>query len=262
MKPRTPAATEPKRVLFITGAGSGIGLLTTRRALAEGWSVCALDLNIEALEILGTGTRLMALKVDVTDAAQVKDAVERAERELGPIDRVVNAAAIMPLGLLTTQSSELITKVMRINYGGLVNVVQAALPRLLARKRGEFVSYASLAGHMPILYMGAYDASKFAVAAFTEVLYHENRDSGVRIVCVCPPPVATPLLKQAKDTAWPRMFDITPPITADDVLDAVDDGLNGKRFWIFPGPYTRMFIRLRRWLPGLTWWAVHRTEGR
>lgn len=58
------------------------------------------------------------------------------------------------------------------------------------------------------------------------------------------------------------MFDITPPITADDVLDAVEDGLNGTRFWIFPGPYTAIFIRLRRWFPGLMWWAVHRTDGR
>jgi NAD(P)-dependent dehydrogenase (short-subunit alcohol dehydrogenase family) len=60
------------------------------------------------------------------------------------------------------------------------------------------INFASMAGWMPILYLGAYNASKFAVVAFSEVLYHQNRNRGVRFACVCPPPVSTPLLKQAK----------------------------------------------------------------
>lgn len=249
------------RVLFITGAGSGMGQLSAQRALAEGWSVAAVDVNRAGLDLLGDSPRLLKLPLDITDAAAVAAAVDQAERQLGPITRVVNAAAIMPLGRLTEQPLDTIHRIMAINYGGLVNVTRAALPNMLARGQGDFISYASMAGHWPILYFGAYSAAKAAVVAFTETLYHENRDSGVRFVCVCPPPVATPLLKQAHDTVWPKMLDQLPPISAESVLADIERALARGRFWSFPGPFSALVWRLRRWLPGLMWRQVHRIEG-
>lgn len=249
------------KVLFITGAGSGIGLLTVRRALAEGWKVAAADVNAASLDQLGSGPNLLKLPLDVTDPVAVDAAVDQTENTLGPIYRLVNAAAIMPLGLLTAQKRETIHRIMAINYGGLVNITAAVLPKLLARQRGEFVSYASMAGHWPIVYMGAYNASKHAVVAFTEVLHHENRGRGVKIVCVCPPAVATPLLQQAKDTSWPKMLDQLPPITAEQVLDSVEQALQRDQLWVLPGPFTRIAWWLRRFLPGLLWWRVHAVEG-
>jgi NAD(P)-dependent dehydrogenase (short-subunit alcohol dehydrogenase family) len=250
------------KVLFITGAGSGMGQLSAKRALDDGWLVAAIDVDRTGLAALGESPQLLKLVVDVTDFAAVVDAVDRAEGQLGPIYRVTNAAAIMPLGLLSEQRVEVILKVMAVNYGGLVNVVRAALPRLLARRRGEFVSYSSMVGHWPILYFGAYSASKHAVVALTEILFHENRDSGVRFVCVCPPTVATPLLEQAKETVWPRILDVFPPISAQSVLDEIEEALARGRFWVFPGPRSAFVWRLRRWFPSLLWRKVHKVEGR
>lgn len=249
-------------VQFITGAGSGLGQLAARRALATGWSVAAMDINAIGLDALGTHPRLLKLTADITDFTAVASAIDEAEKALGPIDRFVNAAAIMPLGELMAQPRELIHKIMAINYGGLVNTSKAMLPRMLSRDRGEFVSFSSMAGHWPVIYMGAYNASKHAVAAYTEVLYHEARNSKVRIVCVCPPIVATPLLKQARDSTWPKLFDVFPPITPESVLDSVERALPGKSLWIFPGPMTRLSWIMRRWMPGLMWWTVHRVERR
>ena len=249
-----------QKVLFITGAGSGLGQLSARRALEDGWAVAAMDINAAGLDQLGDSPHLLKLVVDITDTAAVEAAVDRCEAELGPITRLTNAAAIMPLGLLMEQPQEIIQKIMAINFGGMVNLSKAALPKLLARGHGEFVSYASMAGHWPILYMGAYNAAKHAVAAYTEVLYHETRGLGVRIVCVCPPIVATPLLDQAKSTVWPKIFDIFPPITPECVLDKVERTLKSKKLWVFPGPMTAMSWRLRRWLPNTLWWVVHRVE--
>lgn len=250
-----------RKVLFITGAGSGIAQLAARRALNDGWAVAAVDVNQSGLDALGEFPHLLKLIVDVTDYKAVESAVARSELELGPIDRMVNAAAIMPLGLLTEQPVEVIHKIMAINYGGFINVTKAVLPRMLERRRGEFVSFASMAGLWPIIHMGAYDASKHAVVAFTEVLHHENRNSGVQFLCVCPPTVATPLLKQAKDTTWPKMLDVFPPITPELVLDEMERSLKRGEFWSFAGPFTRLAWCLRRWLPDLLWWQVHRVEG-
>src|ERR1700730_8012504 len=119
------------KVLFITGAGSGMGQLSAKRALGDGWSVAAVDVDRAGLDALGESPNLLKLVVDVTDSAGVQSAVDLAEKTLGPIDRVTNAAAIMPLGLLTEQRLDVILKIMAVNYGGLVNVTKAALPRLL-----------------------------------------------------------------------------------------------------------------------------------
>jgi NAD(P)-dependent dehydrogenase (short-subunit alcohol dehydrogenase family) len=236
--------------------------MSAQRALATGWAVAAMDINAAGLEQLGESPKLLKLVADITDAAAVEAAVARCESELGPISRATNAAAIMPLGLLTEQPRELILKIMAINYGGLINVAAAILPRLLARKSGEFVSYASMAGHWPLIYMGAYNAAKHAVVAYTEVLYHETRGSGVRVVCVCPPIVATPLLEQAKGTVWPKVFNVFPPITPEVVLDEIERVLPRKALWVFPGPLTRLSWRMRRWIPGFLWWFVHKSENR
>jgi len=254
---------ENKKVLFITGAGSGMGQLAAQRALDAGWAVAAMDINAAGLDNLrGEPAVLLKLVVDITDTLAVADAVQQAESTLGSIDRLINAAAIMPLGLLTDQTPALVLRIMAINYGGLVNITQAVLPRMLQRGRGEFISFASMAGHLPAIYMGAYNASKFAVYAFTEVLYHENRESGVRFLCVCPPVVATPLLRQAKDTVWPKLFDKGAAIQPQEVIDAIEPALQKGQFLLIPARGAYLSYVFRRLFPDLVWKMVHKVEGR
>jgi NAD(P)-dependent dehydrogenase (short-subunit alcohol dehydrogenase family) len=249
-------------VAFITGGGSGMGRLAARNLSAAGKKVAALDVNTEGLAETASGhENIHTYSLDVTNAAAVEAAAKQVETDLGPIDRVYNAAAIMPLGKLLDQDLGTIHRIMEINYNGLVNVTRFTLPGMLERGRGDFINFASMAGWMPILYMGAYNASKFAVVAFSEVLYHENRDKGVRFACVCPPPVATPLLQQGRDTVWPKLLDEAPPIKPQEVLDAIEKTLDGGGLWVFPGKGTSLGWRLRRWFPGLLWSRVHKVEG-
>ncbi len=91
------------------------------------------------------------------------------------------------------------------------------------------------------------------------MLYHENRRRGVRIACVCPPPVATPLLEQA--TSKPRLLDEMPPIQPGEVLDAIERSLAKGELFVFPGRRSKLSWRLRRWLPGRVWRHMHRLEG-
>jgi short-subunit dehydrogenase len=174
-----------------------------------------------------------AFPVDVTDARAVSAVGAPGRERARPIDRVMNAAAIMPTDRLVDQDADLINRIMAINYGGTVNVAQAVLPGMLARGSGDLVNFASVAGWLPTLHFGAYNASKFAVVAYTEVLYHENRGRGVRFACVCPPPVATPLLDQAK--SQPKILDELPPIAPERVLDAIERGLERGKLMILPG---------------------------
>jgi NAD(P)-dependent dehydrogenase (short-subunit alcohol dehydrogenase family) len=247
-------------VALVTGAASGMGRLAARRLAAAGARVAALDVNEAGLrETRGDDERIRTWTVDVTDARAVADAVRAAEAELGPVDRVMNAAAIMPTDRLLDQDPELVSRIMAINYGGTVNVTYATLPGMIARRRGELVNFASVAGWMPALHFGAYNASKFAVVAFTEVLYHENRASGVRFACVCPPPVATPLLDQAK--SQPKVLAQGPPIAPETVLDAIERDLARGKLMVYPDRTAAAAVWMRRHLPGLLWRNIHRVEG-
>lgn len=250
------------KVAFITGGGSGMGQLAARNLAATGVLVAALDVNTTGLSETAVGfDNILTLPADVTEPADIEQAVKRVEQELGPIDRVYNAAAIFPTGRLLDQDTATIKRIMDINYGGVVNVTKLTLPRMLERGSGDFINFASMAGWLPILYLGAYNASKFAVVAFTEVLYHENRNRGVRFACVCPPPVSTPLLKQAEETVWPKLFDGVDIIEPQSVLDAIESTLEKDELWVFPGRGTKMGWRMRRWFPKLMWKQIHKTEG-
>jgi len=247
-------------VALVTGAASGMGRLAAQRMAASGARVSAVDVNAEGLRATAEGhERISTRALDVTDSHAVQELIEEVEAELGPIERVYNAAAIMPTGLLVEQEIETIRRIMDINYGGVANVTRAVVPRMLERGRGDLVNFASIAGWLPALHFGAYNASKFAVVAFTEVLAHETRGRGVRITCVCPPPVATPLLDQAKSK--PRILEQSPPIRPEEVLDAIEDALERGRLWVFPGRGTSLIWRLRRLLPGLMWRRLHQVEG-
>ena len=251
------------KVVLITGGGSGMGREAARRFAGEGAKVALLDVNTAGMEETARGfDNIQSWAVDITNFAAVQAAVREVEQKCGPIDRLYNCAAIMPFGKLVEQDNAIIHKQMAINYGGLVNITQAVLPGMLARGRGDFVSFASMAGIIPMLMTGAYTATKFAVRAFTETLYHEHRDSGIRFACVCPPAVATPLLQQGRDTAWPKMLDSQgPPIAPKVVIDAIEECLDKGRFFVYPTRDAKIGVLMRRLFPGLIWKQVHQVEG-
>ncbi len=249
------------RVALVVGGGSGMGRLAAQRWASAGGIAIAADLNAAGLRGTAEGhANVFPRSLDVCDAAAVAALVKDVEAEHGPLERVYNAAAIQPTGHLLDRDLEEIHRVMHVNYGGLVNVSLAVLPRMLERGRGALVNFASIAGWVPNMHFGAYAASKFAVVAFTEVLYHENRGRGVHICCVCPSQVDTPLRAQA--TSKPRIMDVGPkPQAPGVVLDAIDRAIEKQRFWVFPGFHTGAGWRLRRFLPWVMWKIDHNAEG-
>jgi len=248
-------------VALVSGAASGMGRLSAQRLAAAGAHVAAVDVTEDALAALAAqDDRIHAHPCDVSDSRAVEALVARVESELGPLDRVMSAAAIAPSGLLVEQDPELVVRMMHINYGGVVNLAYAVLPRMLERRRGELVNFGSLAGWLPSTYTGAYSATKFAVNSFSEVLWHENRNSGVKILCVCPPVVETPMLDQMVGRAQDMLED-APRIQPEEVLDAIEEGLQQGRLWVFPGRGTTAAWRIRRWFPGLLWKRIHSAAG-
>lgn len=237
------------RVALVTGAASGLGRLAARRLAAATVTVVAADVDEVGLaETARRAPNVETRVLDVTDAAAVEATVGDVEKRYGPIDRLVHAAAIAPAGPLLDQPTDLVHRVMDVNYGGTVNAVFAAAPRMLHRDRGDIVLFASLAGWMPTPGLGAYTASKFAVVGLAEVLAMELRDHAVRLCCACPSLVDTPMIDQI-DRDLPVADQ--PRLEPEAVLDAIERGLERGEHFVFPGRTAAVAVRARRFAPGL-----------
>ena len=250
------------QVAVITGGGSGMGQAWARRLAEDGATVAILDVNEAGMaETAASASNIKPYVVDITDADAVANVFADIAASLGPVDRVANAAAIMPFGRLLEEDPKLTTRVMTINYGGLVNVATAALPKMIERGSGDFVSFSSMTGIVPGLLMGAYASSKAAVQFYTEILYHENRNSGLRFCCVCPPAVKTALWQQAEATVVPKLPSKGETLTPDVVIDEIERCLDKGKLFSYPGKQTQLGVVMRRLFPQLIWRVSHDAEG-
>lgn len=250
-----------RELYVITGAGSGMGKLATETAAREGKLVAAIDLNEAALkELESKYDSVHSFTLDITDYTSVEKTINQIVNSIGPITRVVNCAGIMPLGTLSSQDPDLIEKIMHVNYLGTVNVNKAALGHLQNQGFGEIVNFASIAGWSPTLAFGAYNAAKFAVVAFSEVLHHENRHLGLKVCCVCPPPVNTPLFRNAINR--PKVLDIAPAVEPEFILNNIEKSLSKGEWLCLPGWKTKAAYLARRFAPSLVWRLTHLLEGK
>ena len=185
------------KVALVTGASSGIGEATAVALAAEGAAVAIAARRVDRLDALkatleAAGARVVAVALDVTDEAACRAAVQQTVQELGGLDIVVNNAGVMLLGPIEGADTEDWRRMVQTNVLGLMYVTHAALPHLLERG-GDVVQVSSVAGRIARAGSGVYNASKFAVGAFSESLRQEVTTRGVRVTLVEPGAVATEL---------------------------------------------------------------------
>jgi len=132
------------------------------------------------------GVRVLVLPVDVTDAVQVASAVGRCVDELGGLRVVLNNAGVYAKGSAEALEPEVFAHVMDVNVNGLMHVTRYALPHLIAAQGGAVIQIASVAGKGSFAGGGAYCASKHAVLGYSESVFEDVRESGVKVTTLCP----------------------------------------------------------------------------
>jgi NAD(P)-dependent dehydrogenase (short-subunit alcohol dehydrogenase family) len=185
-----------ERVAFVTGGASGIGLGITRALLGAGCKAVIADLRSDHIaeaksELATAGNRLLALELDVTDRAAMEAAADQVEQAFGRIDILVNNAGVGIEGPLREASYADWDFGLAVNLGGVVNGLQAFLPRIRAGGRGgHVVNTASLAGlvQMPS-FMAIYATAKAAVIALSESIRDDLALDDIGVTVLCPGPI-------------------------------------------------------------------------
>lgn len=175
------------RVVWITGASSGIGAALACRFAEEGWYVLAQARRVEKLNSLVQAypEQIVSHVGDVRQYEDCQAAVQTALEKWGRIDAVIANAGISHRALVEEVSLSVLREVMETNFWGAVHAIKAALPEI-RRQRGWIVGVSSIAGFRGLPARSGYSASKFALNGFLEALRTELHGSGVSLLIAAP----------------------------------------------------------------------------
>jgi len=185
------------KVALVTGGTGGIGAATCSRLAAEGARVAVCDLSEQVARELAADLGGLGLELDVRSDDSIAAAVAASERELGPIDVLVNNAGIGGELFFGQTPPEVWDKMLAVNLRGVLAVTHAVLPGMQQRGGGSIVNVASEAGRVGSQLAVVYSATKAGVIGFTKALARESARFGVRVNAVAPGPIDTPMVRAA-----------------------------------------------------------------
>ena len=183
------------RVSIITGGSGGLGLAIAKRFVDSGAKVVLWDLDADAVAAAARKVgAALATRVDVTDQASVAAAAKEAFSKLGSIDVVVNSAGINgAIGPVETYSTEVWRQVLEVNLTGVFLCCRETIPYLRKARNGRIVNLSSMGGKDGNPNQGAYGASKAGVMALTKSVGKELAQTEIRVNCVTPAAIESPM---------------------------------------------------------------------
>ncbi len=254
--------------VIVTGASSGIGRETARLFARAGSNVVLAARNEEQLQQLAQqlqehGSRLLVVPTDVTDRQAVETMARTAAQECGRIDILVNNAGIGLHALLAEGRMENVRLVFEVNVFGALNCIQAVVPYMKQRRRGQIINVSSIAGKIAAPFEGAYAATKFALTAVSDALRVELADHGITVIAVYPGPIETAFvaraLKEVKVPPRPWVVRRTPP---ERVAEAIVGAARRPQREVYVTLFDRLAVGLKVVSPRFIDWGLRQVYAR
>jgi NAD(P)-dependent dehydrogenase (short-subunit alcohol dehydrogenase family) len=246
------------RHVVVTGAAGGIGRALVRRFAAEGArSLVLADRDVEGARRIAEELGGLAVELDAGSESSVRALIEQATDAHGSIDIFISNAGV-PGSLGGPEvPDDVWDEAWRVNVMAHVWAARALLPAMVQRGEGYLINTASAAGLLTQVSSLIYSVTKHAAVSLAEWLAIEYGDAGVRVSCICPQGVRTPMLDLAmEDPAGAAALTAGGLIEPEDVADAVVAGIREERLLILPHENVAGFLALKgsdpeRWLKGM-----------
>jgi NAD(P)-dependent dehydrogenase (short-subunit alcohol dehydrogenase family) len=260
------------KTVLITGASSGIGKATALHFAQNGWNVAATMRRPEQETELSQHPNVKLFRLDVTDAASIRQALADARAAFGGIDAVVNNAGYGAIGIFEAATPEQIQRQFDTNVFGVMNVIREILPYFREKRDGTIINVTSMGGLITFPIYSVYHATKWAVEGFAEALQFELKPFNIRVKNVEPGAIKTDFYDRSMDlfrkdglTAYDEYQRVTfansqkaganapgPEVVAKAIFRAAND--RSFRLRYPAGGQGPMLLALRRFVP-LGWFT-------
>jgi NAD(P)-dependent dehydrogenase (short-subunit alcohol dehydrogenase family) len=242
------------KVAVVTGGASGIGAALARRFAQEGAAgVVVADLDEAGAQGVAAEIGGIAIRTDVSDEAQVQALIAQATRRYGRVDILCSNAGLAVGGGLQASNADW-QRLWEVNLMAHVYGARAVVPQMLDRGEGYLLQTASAAGLLSHPESAVYAVTKHAAVALAEWLSIQYGDKGIRVSCLCPQGVRTPMLmgRQGERKSFLQGNMVTPEQVAQDCVAAMRE----ERFLVLPHPEVLDYVRgktadVERWLGGM-----------
>jgi len=240
-----------RRCALVTGASTGIGAAFAHRLAADRYDLIVVARGRERLDELATdlrtqhGGEVEVLPADLTHSAELR-VVEKVVTDAN-VDLLVNNAGFGTVGTFAQLDVAKEEEEIRLNVVALMRLAHAALPGMIARRRGSIINVSSMAAFQPAPYNATYAATKAFVNSFTEALHEELRGTGVSVQALCPGFTRT----EFQERAGVNVSDLPSFVwmTADAVVDASLAALRSGELICIPGLGNRALMTLTSAIP-------------
>jgi NAD(P)-dependent dehydrogenase (short-subunit alcohol dehydrogenase family) len=242
------------KVCVVTGAGSGIGKALAERFAAEkARGVVCADLNEGSAKAVASAINGLAVRCDVSSEASLKALVDAALAKYGRIDVFCSNAGIIERAGIEA-SAEHWHRTLEVNLMAHVYAAKLVVPLMLSQGGGYIVATASAAGLLMQPDSATYTVSKHAAVAFAEWLSVNYHDKGIKVSCLCPQGVRTPMLLGPKGDR--KSFLLAGSVSAEDAAAKVVEAMDAERFLVLPHPEVAEYEQRKagdreRWLGGM-----------
>jgi NAD(P)-dependent dehydrogenase (short-subunit alcohol dehydrogenase family) len=246
------------RHAVVTGGASGIGAALARRFAEEGARVVVADLDGEGAATVAEEIGGLGVRTDVGREEEIQALVARAEEAGGPIDLFFSNAGVPgPGGGPVEVPVDAWQQTWEVNVLAHVWAARALLPGMLERGDGYLLNTASAAGLLTHVAALPYTVTKHAAVALAEWLSINYRDAGIKVSCLCPQAVRTPMMMATvEDESGASVLASGAMIEPGDVADVVVEAIRDERFLILPHPEVAGYMAVKatqpeRWLAGM-----------
>jgi dehydrogenase/reductase SDR family protein 7B len=259
-----------KKVIWITGASSGIGEASAYKFVKEGFQVILSARNIEALEKVKSSSsnpqNCKVLPLDLIEQASFEEKTKEAIAAFGHIDIMLHNGGISQRSLIKETSIAVDRKLMEVNFFGTVALTKALLPHFIARKSGQFGVISSLVGKFGSPYRSSYAAAKHALHGFFESLRLEHFDDNIAVTMICPGFIKTDVSINALTADGTPLNEMDKAqangMSAEDCAKDIFKSLKNRKEEVYIGGKETMGIYLKRFVPTIFTKILRKSEVR